>query len=97
MHLSKGRLLVKRFKALMGKTPIPKFKSKVSEEAHILCFGIDEEVTVEMVQEIIKSFYICLDTDLLIEYQFLNDADKYLYILDNIPEAVDHCKKFFRK
>ena len=93
----KDQLLIKRFNTLVGKLPIPRFKSKVSLEAYQSVFELDEEVTVEHVKQALSGFQLHLsDTDYR-EYQQLEDIDKYLFVLDNVEEARNHCKRFYKK
>jgi len=93
----KEQLLVKRFNSLVGKLPIPRFKSKVSLEAYQTIFELKEEVTTEFVQQALSGFQLHLsDTDYR-EYQKLDDIDKWLFILDNVEEARNHCKRFYKK
>ena len=92
----KEKLLVKRFNSLVGKLPVPRFKSKLEEDAYKLAFKLTDDVTAEFVKNELNGADINLSEEDYREYQKLKDIDKYLFILDNVEAARNHCRRFYK-
>lgn len=95
--MKKEQLLVKRFLTLVGKTPVPNFKDELNRKIYLFNFELPKIVPVNYVKEILEDFEYFLEKEEQIEFQNLSKIDKYLYILDNVQEARDYCKKYFKK
>lgn len=95
--MKKELLLVKRFLTLTGKTPVPKFKEKLDEEVYLLSFELPKIVSVRYVKDVLEDFQYFLEGENKEVFDRLSGIDKYLYILDNVQEAREWCKKYFKK
>lgn len=96
--MTKKELLIKRFNSLVGKIKTPKFlESELAMEAYLSVFELPDEVTVEFIQSALGSHHIYLNSEELSEYKKLGEVEKCLYLLDNVQEARDYCKRHFRK
>lgn len=89
-------LLVKRFLSLTGKIPHPKFKNELDKKVYLITYQLPKRVTTSYVNDILVDYQHFLEGDELLECQKLKGVEKSLYILDNVQEARDCCKRFFK-
>lgn len=91
------QVLIKRFLSLTGKIPHPKFKNDLDKKVYLITYQLPKRVTASYVNDILVDYQHFLEGDELLECQKLKGIEKSLYILDNVQEARDCCKRFFKK
>jgi len=95
--MTKEMLLVKRFLSLTSKIPHPKFKNDLDKKVYLITYQLPKRVTASYVNDILADYQHFLEGDELDECQKLKGVEKSLYILDNVQEARDCCKRFFKR